>query len=392
MTRISDDEASSLPSEGFDANSETPDEITQFLAANAIGDKYQMILKELVDGGRPQYIKSYTNWHPSIDDVGTQWGPGEYEFIFSWRETGINGKKGPVAKSFKIRLPEKAWREPHLEWLAERQKEKAQKKTEEMKEEAERARLFGQTPGASVQPPSDLDSLKKSLEVLRGLGVPLGGPAQAPKTDWAALLVSLAPVIAAVAPMASAFISRKREDAQGPLLQLLIGKLLDNKPQGESEYMKQAFGMAMGMMKQALDMKQQLTPEEKEPFIERVFDKLVGSMPMVLELAKMSKPQRESNMMYRMAQGHPDVQTVMNDIELQIALVEKLDSFYGFTQTNQILEVMGVPRPPITAKNAERYPSPGTPPKTEPEDEAAAQEGLRSARGPESQDVGSELD
>ncbi len=376
MARISDDEEARLPSEGFDAD-ETPDEIAQFLSANGIADKYQMILKELVEGGRPQYIKSYTNWHPSLDDIGTQWGPGEYEITFSWREHGINGKKGPVAKSFKVMLPEKAWRDAHTEWLEKRQEEKASKNRIALREEADRARAFGQMPPSQgAQAPSDLESLKKSLEILKGLGVPLGAPAAPPKTDWAAVLVGLAPVIAAVAPVAAAFISRKREDTQAPLMQLLISKMFDQKPQGENEYMKQAFGMAMGMMKNVLDMKQQLTPEEKEPFIERVFDKLVGSMPMVLELAKMSKPDRESNMMYKMAQGHPDVQTIMNDLELQIAFVNKLDAFYGFSQTNQILEVMGVPRPPVTTQNAKHYPSPGATPESASN---AAQEDLRGA-------------
>lgn len=376
MTRISDDADDRMSTEsGFNAD-ETPDEIANFLSANGIGDKYQMILKELVEGGRPQYIKGYTNWHPSIDDIGTQWGPGEYEFTFSWREKQINGKTGPVAKSFKIMLPEKAWREPHLNWLAARQEEKAAKKRIELTEEADRARAFGQFSGSQgVQPPSDLDSLKKSLEVLRGLGVPLGAPTQPPKTDWPGVLVSLAPVIAAVAPVAAAFITRKKEDTQAPLLQLLLSKVLDNKPQGESEYMKQAFGMAMGMMKNMMDMKQIMTPEEKEPFIERVFDKLVGSMPMVLELAKMSKPQRESNMMYNMAKNHPDVKAVLDDPELQIGVVNKLDAFYGFEQTNQILDVMSIPRPAATAQNAKHYASPETVEKAA----EVSQEDLRSA-------------
>lgn len=389
MARISDDDDQTVSS-GFDPDAETPDEITSFLASNGIGEKYQMILKELPDGGKPQYIKSFTNYHPSIDDVGKQWGPGEYEFVFSWRETGINGKKGPVIKSFKINLPEKAWRDVHQDWLEQKHKERVAKKNDEINEEASRARAFG-TPINTVPPPSDLDSLRKSLEVLRGLGVPLGAPAPAPKTDWAATLVAFAPVIAAAAPVLSAFIGRKKEDSQGPLLQLLIGKLLDNKPQGESEYMKQVFGMAMGMMKNMMDMKQIMAPEEKEPFIERVFDKLVGTMPMVLELAKMNKPQRESNIMYKMAQGHPDVQAVMGDVELQVGLVNKLDAFYGFEQTNQILEVVGIDRPPTTAANAKHYPSPGAKAQSEEEAAQAAQEDLRKAPGAVSENDDSEV-
>lgn len=385
-TRLpNDDDAAELG--GLDTN-ETPDEISMFLSTNGIADKYQMVLKEVLNSGKPQYIRGFSNWHPTIDDIGEQWGPGEYEITFSWKETGIGGKKQPVAKSFKINLPEKAWGPIHQAYLEKRREEQLEKDKQKIHHEAERARAYGQT--AAPQGASDLDTLKKAAETLRSLGVPLGGPAATPKTDWASVLVGLAPVMAALAPVASAFITRKREDSQGPLLQLLISKMLDHKPQGESEYMKQAFGFVMGTMKNMLEVKQQMQPEEKEPFIERVFDKLVGSMPMLMELAKLSKSQRENSMMYQMAKSHPDVQAVLGDVELQIAFVNKLDKFYGFEQTNQILEVMGVPRPPVTAENAKHYPSPNAAKPSEGSAEAT-QENLRDVPGKVSENDEDEL-
>lgn len=374
MARIEDEEETKGPPIGEEAD--TPDEISLFLTTNAIGEKYQMVLKELPGGGgKPQYIKSYSNWHPTIDDIGEQWGPGEYEITFSWKTAGMSGRKEPVAKSFRVALPEKAWRDVHDRWLEKRAEEKRNHERDKLTAEVERARAYGQAGMAPQQNASELDALKKAMETLKMLGVPIGGPPQAPQKDWASILTGLAPVIAAAAPVVAAFVGKKREDTNGPLLQLLITKMLDTKPQGESETMKTVVPFLMGTMKQLFEMKEAMKPEEKEPFIERVFEKLTGSLPMLMEFAKMSKGQRESNMMYNMAKNHPDVQAIMGDIELQIAFVNKLDAFYGFQQTNQILEVMGVPRPKATEGNAKVYPSKGH--------EAAedVQEDLRSAPG-----------
>ena len=366
---------------------ETPDEISVFLSANAIGEKYQMVLKELPNGGKPQYIKSFSNYHPSIDDIGEQWGPAEYEITFSWQERDMNGKKKPVAKSFRINLSEKAWREPHEKYLAKKSAERKAEEQAKLNAEVERARAYGSVglnPNPAQPPPSELDSLKKAADTLKSLGVQIGGPAAPPpppRVDLNAILTGVAAVATALSPVLAAFVGRKRE--QDPLLSLLVTKMLD-KPQGESETMKTVVPFLMGTMKQLFEMKEAMKPEEKEPFIERVFDKVVASAPMIAEVLKMSQQQRENNLMVKMARNSGEMQAILADPELQIGLVNKLDQFYGFQQTNQILEVMGVPRPPATANNASAFPSKGyETPKSSPEDEAkaaqAAQEALRSS-------------
>lgn len=387
MAKIDEEEADPGLNPAMDSD-DTPDEISVFLSANAIGEKYQMVLKELPNGGKPQYIKSFSNYHPTIDQIGEQWGPAEYEITFSWQERGIDGKKKPVAKSFRIELSEKAWREPHEKYLAAKSKQREQERQTQLNIEVERARAFGsagmQAPGTQAdKPQSELDILTKAMQTLKNLGVPIGGPAipaAPPPKDWGAILVGLAPVIAAVAPILAAYVGKKREE--NPLMTLLVTKMLDQKPQGESDTMKTVVPFLMGTMKQLFEMKEAMKPEEKEPFIERVFDKLAASMPMVLEFAKMGKQQREANPMYNMARNSPEAKAVMADPELQEMMVNRLDTFYGYEQANQVLEVMGIPRPPSTVKNAQAYPSPGTAEakaSPTPEEAAAAQETLRGA-------------
>lgn len=386
MARIEDEEDPPGLNPAMESD-DTPDEISVFLAANAIGEKYQMVLKELPNGGKPQYIKAFSSYHPTIDQIGEQWGPAEYEITFSWQERGIDGKKKPVAKSFRIELSEKAWREPHEKWLAEKSKKREDERQAKLNIEVERARAFGGVgmapPGTAGQAPtSDIDNLLKTMTTLKQLGVPIGGPAGGapPAKDWGAILVGLAPVIAAISPILAAYVGRKKEE--NPIMTLLITKLLDSKPQGESDTMKTVVPFLMGTMKQLFEMKEEMKPQEKEPFIERVFDKLAASMPMVMEFAKMGKAQRETNPMYNMARNSPEAKAILADEELQAMMVDRLDKYYGFAQANQVLEVMGIPRPTSTAQNAAAYPSPGAPkPPVGPtvEEAAAAQEALRGA-------------
>lgn len=376
MTRMLEHEGE--PIEGLE--DDTPDDITSFLAANAIGEKYQLTLKEIpIQGGKPQYIKGWADSHPTVDAIGKQYGPGNYQITFSWKVKSMNGRKETVSKTFDLNLPEKAWREVHDEWLEERAEKKRAEAEKKMQAEAARIRAFGHPQHEKSE--DSLDSLRKAAETLKSLGVPLGG--SPPPKDWGAILTGMAPVLTALGGLIGNLIVNRGGDRNEQLLNLMVTKMLD-RPNGESETMKAVVPFLMGTMKQMLEMKEAMKPEEKEPFLEKVFDKLVASMPMIMEFAKMTKEQREGNFMYTMARNSPEVQTILSDDALQTAFVGKLDAFYGFQQTNQILDVMGVARPPATAENERRYPSKDRDQKSEEarEKKADPQEALRAAHAP----------
>lgn len=347
---------------------DTPDEITDFVRANDMTDKYVVMLKQKPDGGGvAQTLRSFTNYYPNVNTLGKEWGPGSYILVFSWRAEGKSGKKETVTKDFKIELPERAWAEEHDRWLIERSKKRQNEMEKEWKEEAMKARVMGQVTPQVAAPISELDSLKKMLEIAKGLGIPIGGtqkpePKEKEKKSFSDRMVDMAPAITAigavVGPIVVALINRPKPASDTALTNTLVNHLITNKPQ-EDGTMKTVLPFLMGSLKQIMDFKQSMEPEEKQSFVEKVFDKLAPMVPQVLALATQPRPQMEQNPMVKMARGLPDVKAMQGDPELAHLGVQRLDEVYGFQQANDIMAVFGMDRPKDLEGNFEKYPSQG---------------------------------
>jgi hypothetical protein len=355
---------------------DTPDEITDFVRMNDVSDKFVVMLKQRPEGGGvAQTLRSFTNYYPNVNTLGTEWGPGSYTLVFSWRAEGKSGKKETVTKDFKIELPERAWAHEHHRWLMERNKKYQEEKESVWKEEAAKAKIMG-GPVTTPAPTSDLDSLKKMLEIARSLGVPIGQgvkaePKEKEKKSFTEKMIDLAPAITAigaiVGPIAVAIIQRPKPANDSTLTNTLVNHLITNKPQ-ENDTMKQFVPFLMGTMKQMFDFKQSMEPEEKQSFVEKVFDKLAPMVPQVLALATQPRAQMESNPMVGMARNLGDVKAMKSDPELAHLGVQRLDEVYGFQQANDILAVFGMERPKDLEGNLEKFPSKGFRPDGQPED------------------------
>src|SRR5690606_16819351 len=159
-------------------------------------------------------------------------------------------------------------------------------------------------------------------------------------------LIELAPVITALTPLVLGLLKREGSDNNSQLLNTLVSNMLLQKPPTESESMKQMTNFLMGTMKQVLDMKEAMRPAEKESFVEKVFDKLVASGPLLTSVLKMSAEQRQNNFMVNRVRNSEEIQTLRTDPEAQAMMIARMDAYYGAEQTNQILQVMGFQRPP----------------------------------------------
>ncbi len=358
-------EEDQTPIEGI--TDDTPDEITDFVRSNDVADKYVVMLKQRPEGGGPaQTLRSFSNYYPNVNTLGKEWGPGAYSLIFSWRGEGKSGKKETITKEFKIDLPERAWADEHDQYLMERSRKRQEALEREMKLDAMKNRIVGPTlPQAA--PASDLDTMKKFLGLAKELGVPIGGsakpePKEKEKKSFADRLIDLAPAItaigAAVSPLVAAYISRPRTPDDKTTTNLLLNHLLTQKPQ-ENDVMKQFVPFLMGTMKQMMDFKESLQPEEKETLVERLIDKLAPVIPQVLALAAMPRPQLESNPMVKMARNMNEVKAMANDPEMLAMAVPKLDEVYGAQNVDDILAVAGIARPPEFAENYRKWPSKG---------------------------------
>ncbi len=353
------------PIEGI--TEDTPDEITDFVRSNDVADKYVVMLKQRPEGGGPaQTLRSFSNYYPNVNTLGKEWGPGSYSLIFSWRGEGKSGKKETLTKEFKIDLPERAWADEHDQYLMERSRKRQEALEREMKLDATKNRILGQ-PAAMAAPVSEFDTMKKFLVMAKELGVPIGGqvkpePKEKEKKSFADRLIDLAPAItaigAAISPLAVAFIQRKKEPEDKSTTNLLLQHVLTQKPQ-ENDVMKQFVPFLMGTMKQMMDFKESMQPEEKESLVERLIDKLAPVVPQVLALATMPRGQLDTNPMVKMARNMPDVKAMTTDPEMFAMAVPKLDEIYGAQNVDDILAVAGVVRPQEFAENYRKWPSKG---------------------------------
>lgn len=348
---------------------ETPDEIRNFVLENAVANKFTVMLKQKPDnGGVAQTLRSFTNWYPNVNTLGRQWGPGSYILVFSWRGSGISGKKETITKEYQIELPDRAWADEHDLYLEEKARARREKKDAEWREEADRNRAMG---GHTAAPQvSEIDALKKALELAKSLGIGLGnqGPAAAkpaaekPQKTFGEKLIDLAPAITAigavVGPIAIAIIQRPKVKDDNTLTNTLLSHVLNNKPQ-ENETMKQIVPFLMGTMKQMFDMKDSMQPEEKESMVEKILGKLAPMVPAVLALATLPKEERDAHMGVKMARADQGVQAIAGDPEATRIAVQKLDEAYGFQNANDIISVAGMVRPPDLAENFREWPSPG---------------------------------
>ncbi len=376
---MQDDET---PIEGI--TEDTPDEITDFVRSNDVADKYVVMLKQRPEGGGPaQTLRSFSNYYPNVNTLGKEWGPGSYSLIFSWRGEGKSGKKETLTKEFKIDLPERAWADEHDQYLMERSQKRQAVLEKTLKNDAIKNRILG--PGAVPQaaPVSEFDTMKKFLVMAKELGVPIGGqvkpePKEKEKKSFADRLIDLAPAITAigavVSPLAVAYISRKKEPEDKSTTNLLLQHVLTQKPQ-ENDVMKQFVPFLMGTMKQMMDFKESIQPEEKESLVERLIDKLAPVVPQVLALATMPRAQMDTNPMVKMARNMPDVKAMANDAEMLAMAVPKLDEIYGAQNVDDILAVAGVVRPPEFAENYRRFPSKGYRTDGTPENEPPLDDG-----------------
>lgn len=353
------------PIEGI--TEDTPDEITDFVRSNDVADKYVVMLKQRPDGGGPaQTLRSFSNYYPNVNTLGKEWGPGSYSLIFSWRGEGKSGKKETLTKEFKIDLPERAWADEHDQYLMERSRKRQEALEREMKLDATKNRILG-APAAATPQVSEFDTMKKFLVMAKELGVPIGGnvkpePKEKEKKSFADRLIDMAPAITAigavVSPLAVAFIQRKKEPEDKSTTNLLLQHVLTQKPQ-ENDVMKQFVPFLMGTMKQMMDFKESIQPEEKETLVERLIEKLAPVVPQVLALASMPRQQLDTNPMVKMARSMPDVKAMTADADMLKMAVPKLDEIYGAQNVDDILAVAGVVRPAEFAENFRKFPSKG---------------------------------
>lgn len=355
-----------------DLEEDTPDEVSDFMAEHNVGDKFTCTLKQYPrEGGAAETLKPYRGYKPTIDEIGKQWGPGDYGVVFYYKGApGPDGKRPSIVRECRFSLPERAWRIVHDEFLRERSRINKEKLALEVETATVKAQIQnaerGVLPGAAPTAPDPIEALKSTASVLKDLGVPIGG--SKPSMDIPGLVTAIAAVVGAVAPLfksgdsggnTSLIASLMDSNQKNMLAMFGMMMQMNGGQQGGNKYMEQILNMALGAMGKVKEFGELMRPEDKPAMIDRIFDLVAKGLPQILELAKMSKEEREKSFLHKAASETPEMKAAKSDPEINIGICNRLDKQYGFQTANEILDVAGVPRHPSTLQNKENYPSPG---------------------------------
>lgn len=316
--------------------SEEPPDVTEFLNNIGIAEKQYVctIKKAPLEGSATKTFLpgNYKGCYPEIEDVGKRFGPGQYFYVFAWTNKDTNGKMVKSMKEYKIYLGSE-WDDIHDEHMAEvwAKKEKNLIKTAHQKKLRDAAR--GIFPDESKTPDKDpIDEMRKTMGVLKDLGVPIGGQGQVPTTNNNDSMTMM---------MAFMQIQQKSSENSMNLMVQMMGMMMaNNKPQNNNEMMTEVFSMFKGMV----DMKEILNPE-KQTMVDRLFTLAESAMPAIMQIASKPQAQRMADPLVGMVKNSEDFNNIKSDPELLKEMIRKWDDAHGVEKTNIILETVGLRRP-----------------------------------------------
>jgi len=375
-----------------------PDEIVEVLQANDLwkpNRTWQCMLKELgsddaENDSMASYVKSWRNGVPTIDCIAKNWGPGAYVLVFTFKKRDVeDGKTKSVSEKIQIRISQK-----YMPVYRQHQMKKRLHEVQQTREALKDAHLD--------------KFMDENLDPLNALAPKQNGPATDPKEyvnevltfaekmgltrkqglDWDKILGLVVPALPLVLKYFDDKASAERERNERFMTLMLsqsqsststLVELMKNVqgPRDGSAMIEEFGKMVFG----ALDIRDALTG--KESTMDKVMGMIEKFLPLIITFASMPKQARQINPGYQAATAYigasPEIQQILQDPAKRSMMIRKLDSHYGWEQTDRILSVMEIARPEDCPRmEHEQYPdgderNPTEQTAVEPQEEEVAQ-------------------
>lgn len=347
---------------------DTPDAVRDFMISNGVGKKYSFILKKVLPGGKVGTLYNISNTHLNINEIGKQYGPGEYVLAFSWKAPRPSGGRDNHFKDYEVFLPDHPWGDIHADHVRETNEERKKQDKLRLEKTMLDAQVTAVEQGKIPGVKSPFDTMKETLEMARSLGVQVGGAAPQPKPLD---IMGIATFITALTPILQSVLGTKSGGADPALLEqirgqnemnkMLMEKLLRGSTEapGSNAHMDKFMDMVTGNVGRMLEIKEMLQPEEKQGIMDRVFEAVDKYLPGILSMAQMAKEEREKQWGYKLAMANSDIKKIKDNPEMWPEMITKWDQEYGYQQTNGIITVAGITRPPELEGNKALFPSDG---------------------------------
>ena len=359
-----------------------PEEIQVVLDEHGLGKRaFSVTLKSLdeneVSTANGAYVKSWGRAVPTIEWIAKHYGPGPYLLYFKWRGRSEDSenvdKKKVFTETVHFEISQK-YQDTYDEFQLQQRIARAKRKND-MVRNAKLSKSLendldilteeGEEKKGQVSP---RDYLKQLAEDARMVGMVPAGNGGGGSIKWGELL----PLIVTGLPTVLKVMDERRRAEQERFEKFLM--LMMNQTNQSStnllELVKNQQGPTKGsemmeemgrMIMSAIDIKDAISGN-KETTADKIFGLIESVAPVLLSMTTMSKAQRETSPAFIGAKAYmsasPEFQELSESPETRVALVKKLDAFYGWEQTDGILDIAGYQRPGECPRLPEqRYPA-----------------------------------
>lgn len=339
---------------------EIPEEIKSLFDIYGLSSKgFRTILKAVTEGDGQtggQYIKSWARSFPSIDWIALNYGPGKYQLCFAF-STSEDGKRKNQIETLDIEISEKRLEE-HEEFIFKRKIAKAVQRRKEISNVKLNKQLeleYDDHEPVEKSPENTPQSMIQYVQQFSGIAQALGFN-RGGGTDWSKIMSMAIPLIPAVI----GFMQQKSEADQArqrEFMTLLISTMSSNsnsmldivKAQsgvgGGNQAAKEFKDMIMGV----IDIKKALGSTQEDSVADRIFGMLESVLPSILQMAALSRQQRQATPQYNMAKMmmdmNPDLRKLKEDPAVLEEVIRKWDAHFGWEQADMIIDVAELRRP-----------------------------------------------
>lgn len=347
-----------------DAEDSLPEELQGFLAEHDFGKRYfQVILKrrdntsdDKTSASSMSYVKSWYRTIPSMEHLVKNYGPGDYMFVVRWNqknsETGRVEKRG---ENIDFTISDKCQSEydefqyqKHIESRKVAQDKIRQLKVNKQLDDS----LLG-----NAEQPEDKTTAKEYVNEIVEMAGKLGLTRES--GGFFQTLSALAPLLI---PVVTEFIKSQQNSAiqSQTMFSNMLGIMLGQSEKSNQhllEFVKVSQGAGSGassvkefkdMLHGVIDIKEALN--QKESVVDKVFTMVESVLPQVLSIMALNKQQQAQDYRVQMARtfvkANPDFKQVVGDPSKMAEFIARWDDHYGWEQTDGILSVIGIERPP----------------------------------------------
>lgn len=388
-----------------DNDEQVPDQVLTLLSQYGLSKKsFTCGLYEVPEGvevesdntSNCRYITGFHRSVPTLDWLSREHGPGRYMLLFTWYKKDVeSGKENiPMRDSIVLEVSEKAIEE-HKRHRFKRTLEEARNKSTRTREALTESKmenrllegLIGEGDRETKTPAeSAKEYITSAMETVKMLGVPVGMQQPQPPAkvvEWDKVLPALAPLVLGWLQH-QRDTERARQEDFNKLLMLMVtqGQNANTQLVEMFSRMQSGSGVAkeyIDMIKNVVDLKELVTPQQ-ETLSDKVFRLIEGVAPHIMSIAATaaSTQAAKSNPLVGMAKGYidknPDFQALKENPDEMKKTVTRMDDFFGWEQTDMIMNVMGWARPDYCPRDPAKKEPPKMDQETEKEEGAPGEE------------------